>query len=56
MLQFVASFRYILPSSFKIFSGEKGQLRIQTPTASCIAMASAGAAPLVAISLMDLAP
>ena len=46
----------IFPSLRRIFSGVMGQLSIQTPTASWIAIPMAGAAPLQAISEMDFAP
>ena len=46
----------IFPSFLRIFSGVIGQLSIQTPQASWIAIPMAGAAPLHAISEIDLAP
>ncbi len=45
-----------LPSSRRICSGVKCHLRSQTPQASWMAVAMAGAAPLTPISEMDLAP
>ena len=45
----------IFPSFLRIFSGVIGQLSIQTPQASWIAIPMAGAAPLQAISEIDLA-